>query len=135
MKDDINDLRQELEQDTTQYSPSVMHHKAVQALASENSDALYDLDPEQISYFSYLRAVNEKLPLPATMKFINSLMSLSRSSDRKGRIEYAQALINRPVMYPYQVPASIPLTGSEDSRGGLLSRLLKRKNGGNNDVQ
>lgn len=118
---------------SSQFSPSVMQHKAIQALASENWDSLFDLEPDQIAYFSFIRAVNEKLPIPATMAFINSLMSLSRSKDRKGRLEYAQTLTqgSRPVFYPTQVPGVAPLQ-APPSGPGILSRILNKKGGGDN---
>jgi len=120
--------------DTSQYSPAVMHDRALNALNDNSSDALFDLDPAQIPYISYLRAINEKIPIPATMTLINAQMSLSRSKDRKGRQEFGSALNNnRPIIYPGQLPQLLP-QGQPEQKDGLLSRLTKKKNrGGNNE--
>ena len=110
-----------------------MHDRALNALNDNTSDALYDLEPDQIPYLAYLRAINEKLPIPATMKFIDSQLSLSRSKDRKGRQEFGSALNNnRPIIYPGQLPAMVPQAQPETSPG-LLKRLTKKKNGGSNE--
>ena len=109
-----------------------MHDRALNALNDNTSDALYDLEPEQIPYLAYLRAINEKLPIPATMKFIDSQLSLSRSKDRKGRQEFGSALNNnRPIIYTGQLPQ--PTQAQPETSPGLLKRLTKKKNGGSNE--
>lgn len=113
--------------DTTQYSPAVMQNKALMMYVEADLDALYDVDPEQIPYIAYLRAINEKIPMPGTMKFIESQLSLSRSKDRQGRKEFGQALNKQPVMLPGgQQGFLLPQMQQQESEG-LLSRLFKKK--------
>ncbi|WP_440944963.1 hypothetical protein ACSAZL_12445 [Methanosarcina sp. T3] len=123
----IMSLRKDLDDsDTTKYSPAVMRHQALLALANEQSDALYDVDPEQIPYISYLRAINEKIPIPATMALINSQLSLSRSINRKGRMEFAQTLIERPLFFPQQLPAGALPGLDYGERPGVLKRMVSK---------
>ena len=113
--------------DTTQYSPAVMANRALLMYAEADIDTLYDIEPEQIPYIAYLRAINEKIPIPGTMKFIQAQLSLSRSKDRQGRKEFGQALNKQPVMLPGgQQGFIIPQTQQQEHEG-LLSKLLKRK--------
>lgn len=122
--------------DISQYAPAVMQNKALLMLANEESNALYDIDPKQIPYLSYLIAINSQLPIPGTLLFIETQLSLSRSKDRKGRLEFAQAINKQPVIFPSQQPFTLPgaVMGQQENKPGLLSKLLSSKKKGDSNV-
>ena len=121
--------------DVSQYSPAVMQNRALVALYSEDSDALYDIEPDQIPYISYLRAIDSRLPggIPGTMKFIEAQLSLSRSKSRKGRVEFGQAMNKQSLVMP-QMPYMLPgqFAPQQEQKPGLLSKLFKKR--GDSDV-
>ena len=123
--------------DVSQYSAAVMQNKAVLMLANENSDALYDIEPDRIPYIAYLKAIDSRLPggIPGTMLFIDSQLSLSRSKDRKGRLEFGQAINKQSMVMPQLIPGMMYPGGiaPQQEKPGLLSRLLSRKKGGDSD--
>ena len=109
----------------------MLHHKAIEKLATAFTDALYDVDPEESAYTSYFRAINEEIvEIPGTMVFIKSKLSLSISHDRKGRHEYTNTLTQRPLIYP-QSPMMIQTGQQQEQKGpGLFSKLLSRRSRG-----
>lgn len=113
--------------DTTQYSPAVMQNRALIMYATEELDSLFDVEKEHIPYIAYLRALNEKIPIPGTMKFIESQLSLSRSRDRQGRKEFGQALNRQPVLLPGQGVNLHGLMQQPEEKEGLFDRLFKKK--------
>jgi hypothetical protein len=117
--------------DVSQYSAAVMQNKAVLMLANENTDALLDIEPERIPYIAYLRAIDSRLPggIPGTMLFVESQLSLSRSKDRKGRLEFGQAINKQSMIVPQMLPGMIYPGGisPQQEKPGILSRLLSRK--------
>lgn len=119
--------------DVSQYSPAVMQNKALLMLATEDNDSLYDVSPEQIPYISYLRAIDSRLQggIPGTLLFIQSQLSLSRSRDRKGRIEFGQALNKQSVITPQYMPGAFYPGGYQptEQKPSLLSRILSKKKG------
>ena len=118
--------------DVSQYSPAVMQNKALMMLASEDLDSLYDVEKDQIPYIAYLRAIDSKLPIPGTIAFIHAQLSLSRSRDRKGRIEFGQALNKQTVVPPMpMMMPGIPFQ-QQPEKPGIFSRLFSRKK---DDVQ
>lgn len=118
--------------DVSQYSPAVMQNKALMMLASEDIDSLYDVEKDQIPYIAYLRAIDSKLPIPGTIAFIHAQLSLSRSRDRKGRIEFGQAINKQSVVppMPMLMPGMMPFQQQQE-KPGIFSKLFKRKD----DVQ
>lgn len=125
--------------DVSQYSPAVMQNKALLMLVSEDKDALYDVSPEQIPYIAYLRAIDSRLPagIPGTLLFLQAQLSLSRSKDRKGRIEFGQAINKQSVITPQYMPGMIYPGGyaQPENKPGILSKLLSsRKKGEDKNV-
>lgn len=119
--------------DVTQYSPAVMQNRALLMLAKEDLDSLYDIDPEQVPYIAYLRAIDSRIPggIPGTMAFLENQLSLSRSKDRKGRIEFGQALNKQNIVYPAGMPFAMPMQ-QQTEKEGLLRRFLFKKKDDNN---
>lgn len=119
--------------DVSQYSPAVMQNKALMMLASEDIDSLYDVEKDQIPYIAYLRAIDSKLPIPGTIAFISAQLSLSRSRDRKGRIEFGQAINKQSVVppMPMMMPGMMPVQ-QQPEKPGIFTRLFSRKR---DDVQ
>lgn len=113
--------------DTTQYSPAVMANRALLMYAESDLDSLYDIDPEHIPYIAYLRALNEKIPIPGTMAFLHAQLSLSRSKDRQGRKEFGQALNKQPVLLPGQAGMLNLAMQQQEPQEGILSKLFRRK--------
>lgn len=127
-----------LSTDVSQYSTAVMQNKSVLMLANEESDALFEIEQDQIPYISYLRAIDLQLPggIPGTMKFIESRLSLSRSIDRKGRIEFGQAINKQSIILPqynqgFQIPG---FQTQQEQKPSLISKLLSKRKGANNNV-
>ena len=119
--------------DVSQYSPAVMQNKALMMLASEDIDSLYDVEKDQIPYIAYLRAIDSKLPIPGTIAFIEAQLSLSRSRERKRRIEFGQAINKQTVVppMPMMMPGMMPLQQQQE-KPGIFSRIFSRKR---DDVQ
>lgn len=119
--------------DVSQYSPAVMQNKALMMLASEDIDSLYDVEKEQIPYIAYLRAIDSKLPIPGTIAFIEAQLSLSRSRDRKGRIEFGQAINKQTVVPP--MPMMLPGMPfqQQQEKPGIFSRIFSSRK--RDDVQ
>jgi len=114
--------------DATQYSPAVMQNKALLMYAESDLDSLYDVEKDQIPFIAYLRALNEKLPIPGTMAFLQNQLSLSRSKDRQGRREFGQALNKQPVIVSNDPTSIMALRQEQPEKEGFLSKLLfKRK--------
>ena len=113
--------------DTTQYSPAVMQNKALIMYAEDDIDSLFDVEKGHIPYIAYLRALNEKIPIPGTIKFLHAQLSLSRSIDRQGRKEFGQALNRQPVVLPGQGVNLQSLMQQPDQKEGILHRLFKKK--------
>ena len=119
--------------DVSQYSPAVMQNKALMMLASEDIDSLYDVEKDQIPYIAYLRAIDSKLPIPGTIAFIEAQLSLSRSRERKGRIEFGQAINKQTVVPPMpMMMTGMPLQQHQQEKPGIFSRIFSRKR---DDVQ
>jgi hypothetical protein len=113
--------------DVSQYSPAVMQNKALLMYAESDIDSLYDVSEEQIPYIAYLRAINDKIPIPGTMKFLAAQLSLSRSKDRQGRREFGQALNKQPVVLPGQTGMLNLAMQQPEQKEGLISKLFKRR--------
>ncbi len=84
---------------------------------------MYDLSEEQITAFSLYSAVDEfVIPLPGTMKFLDTFCKYSASRERQGRKELVELTTPHPVS-----PMFWPRTGEEAqsarTSGGLLSKL------------
>lgn len=124
------------EVDSTQYSPAVMQNRALMMLATEDNDSLYEISEEQIPYIAYLRAINTQLSIPGTMAFLHNQLTLSKSKERKGRLEFGQSLNKQPILMPGMPTLYGQVPQQESKTEGLLSRLLKMKSkGGQNNVQ
>jgi hypothetical protein len=104
-----------------------MQNKALLMYAEADLDSLFDISEEQIPFISYLRAINDKIPIPGTMKFLASQLSLSRSKDRQSRKEFGQALNKQPVVLPGQAGMLNLAMQPQEQHESLLSRLFKRK--------
>lgn len=118
--------------DATQYSPAVMQNRALLMLAKDDLDSLYDIDPAQIPFIAYLRAIDSRIEggIPGTMKFIENMLSLSRSRERKGRIEFGQALNKQNIYYPANMPFALPMQPQQEKES-LLKRIFKKKEDNN----
>ncbi|WP_269849046.1 hypothetical protein [Methanosarcina horonobensis] len=59
---------------------------------------MFDLSEEQITAFSLYSAVNESiLPLPGTMKFLDTFCKHSASRERQGRKELVELATPHPI--------------------------------------
>jgi hypothetical protein len=121
LRGDINSIN------STQFSPSVMQNKALLSYASDPLDSFFDIETEQIPFISFIRALNAKIPIPCTMQFIDSQLSLSRSKERKGRIEFGQALNRQPVLIPSSQGINLNGLMQQEEKPGFIRRLLNRK--------
>lgn len=83
---------------------------------------MYDLSEEQITAFSLYSAVDETIiPLPGTMKFLDTFCKHSASRERQGRKELVELTTPHPVS-----PMFWPRTEEDNqarTSGGLFSRL------------
>lgn len=126
-EDKSEQLKQALsDKEVSGLSPAVLQHQGIKLLATSDEDSMGDLTPEQVTAFAILRAYNEIVPIPKSMSFIKNYISLSRATDRKGRLEYAGCYKS----YPGYVVAggSQGLPGiPEQKKPGLISSLMKRR--------
>lgn len=112
-------------------SASMLHHEGIRALATDDSPALADLTEDEIEVYSVLRALNEFVPMPHTMKFIKEQISLSRAKDRKGRLEYAGCFKSYP---NYWIAPGQQAPGMADTaKRGIFDRIRGR--GASNEEQ
>ena len=120
---DEKQLEAILKEKVSQYSPELQKLKKVDTLVTEMSDALTDLHEREITAIALFRAFNNIIPIPATISFMEELMSLRRSRDRLGRQEFVEVLKRRPgyTIIPYDF--EIEEEQAAEQRRGLFSRL------------
>ncbi|AKB79101.1 hypothetical protein MSHOH_2618 [Methanosarcina horonobensis HB-1 = JCM 15518] len=83
---------------------------------------MFDLSEEQITAFSLYSAVNESiLPLPGTMKFLDTFCKHSASRERQGRKELVELATPHPIS-PLFWPRGDEVQDSRTS-GGLFSKI------------
>lgn len=106
------------------FSPAALQHSGMRALVDSHEDSMSDLTAQQVTAFAVLRAYHSLVPIPRTLSFIDNYISLSRSRDRLGRLEYAGCYKSVFVMgtTPGTV-AAVPSSETQQSKTGLLSKL------------
>ncbi len=122
---DEKQLESILKERVSQYSPELQKLKKVDLLVQEMNDALTDLHEREITAIALFRAFNSNIvKIPATVKFLDELMSLRRSRDRLGRQEFVEVLKRRPSysIVPYEFEDEE--YQAEQQKRGLLSRLF-----------
>ena len=83
---------------------------------------MYDLSEEQITAFSLYSAVDENIiPLPGTMKFLETFCKHSASRERQGRKELVELATPHPIS-PMFWPRGEENQDSKSS-GGLFSKI------------
>lgn len=120
----MNEYEQILKERVTQYSPELQKLKKVDLLVQELNDALTDLHEREITAIALFRAFHSNIvEIPATMDFIENIISLRRSRDRLGRQEFVEVLKKRPTYYtiPYEFEEEEMMAAEQ--RRGFFSRL------------
>lgn len=122
----MEDYEQILKERVTQYSPELQKLKKVDLLVQELNDALTDLHEREITAIALFRAFhNNIIDIPATISFIEQLISLRRSRDRLGRQEFVEVLKKRPTYYtiPYEFEEEEMMAAEQ--RKGILARMAR----------
>lgn len=109
-----------LKEKVTQFSPELQRLKKIDSLLVDDSDTLYEIPQEQQTAISLFRALDQNIvKIPATMCFIANMTSLSRSLERRGRLEFVTVLKRAPIY------AGMPETDEQqDNKPGMLSRFF-----------
>jgi hypothetical protein len=110
-----------LRERVTQYSPELQRLRKIDLLVEELNDALTDLHEKEITAIALFRALNKHIiEIPATLKFVEELISLRRSRDRLGRQEFVEVMKKRPSysVIPYEFENE-----EEETKRGWLSAL------------
>ena len=117
-------LEQMLKEKVSQYSPELQKLKKVDLLVTELNDALTDLHEREITAIALFRSFHEGIiPIPATMHFMEQLISLRRSRDRLGRQEFVEVLKRRPTYSTNPYDFEIEEEQAAEQRRSLFSRL------------
>jgi len=122
---DEKQLESILKERVSQYSPELQKLKKVDLLVQEMNDALSDLHEREITPIALFRTLNSNIiKIPATIKFLDELMSLRRSRDRLGRQEFVEVLKKRPgyTIVPYEFEEEE--YQAEQQKKSWLSRLF-----------
>ncbi len=112
------DTRSVLKDSVSGMSPELQRLKKIDGLITDNSDAMSDLNEDEITTFALFQDFNETIiEIPGTMILLEKIKSLRRSRDRLGRQEVVKTLKGSPgyVINPYNY--------EEDQRPGMLQRL------------
>ena len=117
-------VEQILKEKVTEYSPELQKLKKVDLLVTELNDALTDLHEKEITAIALFRAFNSNIiEIPATINFIEELISLRRSRDRLGRQEFVEVLKKRPSYFVHPYDFEEEEVMAAEQRKGWLSRF------------
>ena len=122
----MNDKQLEmmLREKVSQYSPELQKLKKLDLLVTELNDALTDLHEKEITAIALFRAFNEKIiQIPATIHFMEQLISLRRSRDRLGRQEFVEVLKRRPAYYPVPYDFEVEEDQEAERRRSFLGKI------------
>jgi hypothetical protein len=112
------DTKNILKDSVSGLSPDLQRLKKMDSLITDNSDAMSDLNEDEITAFALFQDFNDTIiEIPGTMTLLSKIQSLRRSRDRLGRQEVVKTLKGSPgyVINPYNY--------EEDQKPGIIQRL------------